>query len=127
MLSDRDAEVERLCLSALDCDPSSRTAFLDEACGGDGVLRREIDSLLAQAPSAERFLESSALHVVGRSLAAERIAAGRQLGTYRIVALLGAGAMGEVYRAHDVKLGRDVALKLLPRAFTGDTDRLKRF
>ena len=52
---------------------------------------------------------------------------GRTLGGYHLRALVGAGGMGEVYRAHDTKLGRDVAIKILPRAFTSDPDRLARF
>jgi serine/threonine protein kinase len=52
---------------------------------------------------------------------------GSRLGAYEVVSALGAGGMGEVYRAHDTKLGRDVALKILPDAFAGDSDRLMRF
>jgi len=52
---------------------------------------------------------------------------GRRLGTYQMLAPLGAGGMGEVYRARDTRLGRDVAIKILPRAFTSDPDRLARF
>ena len=52
---------------------------------------------------------------------------GRQLGAYQVVSLLGAGGMGEVYLAHDAKLGRDVAIKVLPEAFVIDADRLSRF
>ena len=53
--------------------------------------------------------------------------AGTRLGSYEIVALLGAGGMGEVYRAHDTRLGRDVAIKILPEAFAADVDRVARF
>ena len=53
--------------------------------------------------------------------------AGTHLGPYEIVAPIGAGGMGEVYQAHDTKLDRDVALKVLPEAFTSDPDRLARF
>jgi len=55
------------------------------------------------------------------------IAAGTRLGSYEVVAQIGAGGMGEVYRAHDTKLGRDVAIKVLPEAFAHDADRLSRF
>ena len=52
---------------------------------------------------------------------------GRRIGVYQISSLLGAGGMGEVYRARDTKLGRDVAIKILPRLFTSDPERLARF
>jgi eukaryotic-like serine/threonine-protein kinase len=55
------------------------------------------------------------------------LVAGTRLGAYDVLALIGAGGMGEVYRAHDSKLGRDVALKILPSEFTHDPDRLARF
>jgi serine/threonine protein kinase len=55
------------------------------------------------------------------------LAAGTKLGTYEVVAPIGAGGMGEVYQAHDTKLGRDVAIKVLPEAFAHDPDRLSRF
>jgi eukaryotic-like serine/threonine-protein kinase len=55
------------------------------------------------------------------------LTAGTRLGSYEIVAAIGAGGMGEVYRARDAKLNRDVALKVLPAAFMLDPDRLARF
>src|SRR5213593_489987 len=55
------------------------------------------------------------------------LASGTKLGPYEIIAPLGAGGMGEVYRARDTKLGRDVAVKLLPSSFSGDSERLRRF
>ena len=55
------------------------------------------------------------------------LAAGTRIGAYEIVAPLGAGGMGEVFRARDTRLGRDVALKVLPASARGDADRLRRF
>src|SRR5207245_3712432 len=55
------------------------------------------------------------------------IAAGTKLGSYEILSAIGAGGMGEVYQAHDTKLGRDVAIKVLPEAFAHDPERLSRF
>src|SRR6202171_1693197 len=55
------------------------------------------------------------------------LSAGTKLGTYEVLAPIGAGGMGEVYQAHDTKLGRDVAIKVLPEAFAHDPDRLSRF
>src|ERR1700680_1593736 len=55
------------------------------------------------------------------------LASGTRLGTYEVQSLIGAGGMGEVYQAHDSKLGRDVAIKVLPEAFAHDADRLARF
>src|ERR1700674_126497 len=55
------------------------------------------------------------------------LAAGTKLGSYEVVAPIGAGGMGEVYQAHDTKLGRDVAIKVLPEAFAHDPERLSRF
>src|SRR5262245_65946150 len=60
-------------------------------------------------------------------VASVRIAVGTQIGPYKVVGWLGAGAMGEVYRARDPRLGRDVAIKLLPEAFASDSSRLRRF
>ena len=56
-----------------------------------------------------------------------KLAAGARLGPYEIRSLLGAGGMGEVYRARDTRLGRDVAVKILPPSYSADSDRLRRF
>ena len=55
------------------------------------------------------------------------LTAGTKLGSYEVVTQIGAGGMGEVYQAHDTKLGRDVAIKVLPSAFVNDPERLTRF
>jgi Tol biopolymer transport system component len=98
-----------------------REAFLVDACQHDSSLRPEIESLLAGDQAAGSFGKTPLV----ASVAA--LAPGTWLGSYRIETLIGAGGMGEVYRARDTKLNRDVALKILPEAFTLDGGRIARF
>ena len=110
--------------------PGERTAFLMEACGGDEGLRQEIESLLGYESASLRFLETPAAAAIAGALGDapdRRQMVGRQLGPYTFVAPLGAGGMGEVYRARDSRLGREVAIKILPSAFTSDSERRARF
>jgi Tol biopolymer transport system component len=105
-----------------------RRVFLREVCGGDEALQTEVESLLAQATAASGFLNEAALETAARQMTnAQGTLIGRQVGAYRVASLLGVGGMGEVYRARDMKLGRDVAIKVLPAMFTADRDRLLRF
>ena len=102
--------------------PEERAAFLTEACKGDDGLRQEVESLLAFESSSARFLERPAADLAADAAGVTSMI-DRQIGPYTIVAPLGAGGMGEVYRARDGKLGRDVAIKILPSHFTADPER----
>jgi len=106
-----------------------RASFVREACGDDAVLRREVESLLALDGSAQNFLNAPADGAAAPLMTdvPHGSFVGRQVGAYHIESLLGAGGMGEVYRARDTKLGRDVAIKVLPDVFASDPRRLARF
>ena len=114
--------------AAREREPSQRTAFLDQECAGDETLRRDLDALLAEDSAAARFPEDPALDPAMRGRVDEPPVSleGRQLGPYRVYQLLGAGGMGQVYRARDTRLQRDVALKVLATAAAG-TERHRRF
>ena len=129
MNPDRWREIERLYHAALGLDEDRRPAFLDRACAGDTGLRRELESLLAFDKRAENFIESPALEVAANMLANDPafLDTGSSLGPYQIISQVGAGGMGKVYLAHDTRLGRKVALKVLPGEFTQDPDRVRRF
>jgi serine/threonine protein kinase/Tol biopolymer transport system component len=127
MTAERAREVERICQAALEREPSERAAFVTEACAGDNALRQEVDSLLAQEFGTPGFLSTPAAVLAGDLSGDGRSIIGRRLGAYEILVQIGEGGMGQVYRARDTKLGRDVAIKILPPAFTSDPERLARF
>jgi serine/threonine protein kinase/dipeptidyl aminopeptidase/acylaminoacyl peptidase len=129
MTPERWKKVEPIYQAALDRDVAARPAFLAEACAGDVELRREVESLLEAHRPQDRFLESGALNAVARELAMDspRATAGQRLGAYELIELLGAGGMGEVWRALDPGLRRHVAIKILPSQYSLDPDRLRRF
>ncbi len=131
MSADRQRQVTELCHAALERSAADRAAFLREACAGDETLRQEVESLLRYEDAGDQFLERPAVDEVARLVTnrPESIVdfQGRRLGVYQIEAQIGAGGMGEVYRARDTKLGRDVAIKVLPPGFTRSADRRARF
>ena len=127
MTPERWRQIERLFHVALARNASDRAAFLAKECGGDLALRQEVESLLAHERTAERFLAAPPADTEAMGPDAGSSLIGRQLGSYKIQSLLDAGAMGEVYQARDTKLGREVAIKVLPRAFTSDVERVRRF
>jgi Tol biopolymer transport system component len=129
MDAERWAKIDRLLDQAMELPPERRADFLAAACAGDDQLRREVESLLEAHSHSESFLNTPALDLAARLLAGERQASmvGKRLGAYQVISVLGVGGMGEVYLARDERLKRKLALKLLPRQFTQDKDRVRRF
>ena len=126
---DRWQHVDRLFHAALARDESERRTFLREACHGDELLRRDVESLLMLESDAQGFMEGTAFEIAPALLQPETATPliNQRLGPYEIGTLLGAGGMGDVYRARDTTLARDVAIKILPDVFTADATRRARF
>ncbi|HEV8370736.1 MAG TPA: protein kinase [Pyrinomonadaceae bacterium] len=121
--------IDRLFHETLNHKRDERGHFLVQACAGDELLRQEVEALIASHEGAESFIETPASALAAELLAKGKtgVGVGAAIGPYTIRSVLGIGGMGEVYLAQDKRLGRQVALKLLPGQFTASPERVRRF
>jgi serine/threonine protein kinase len=131
MTPERWQMVRGILQSAMDLRPEERGAYLDRECASDPSLRKDVDEYLSVDGKLDpEFLERPAAEQVARPSTATGdtiLPAGTRLGPYEVQALIGAGGMGEVYRARDIRLNRIVAIKVIPRSFSTDPARMQRF
>jgi eukaryotic-like serine/threonine-protein kinase len=128
MTPERWRQLEAVFHDAVELQEEERAAFLAKVCGSDGQLREEAERLIAAHERKSSFIEPPVLaeSVELRDDNLESLL-GRYIGPYHVINQLGRGGMGEVYLAEDIRLGRKIALKMLPAAFTQNPDRVSRF
>src|SRR5258706_12071504 len=125
MTSERWQRIDQIFHSVLDCAPEPRASFLSESCRDDAELREEVESLLRAHEQEESLIDVPAYELAAEFFAEAvgGLPAGQQIGPYKILSQLATGGMGEVYLAHDSRLGRKIALKIPPPDFSRDKHR----
>jgi eukaryotic-like serine/threonine-protein kinase len=125
---ERLQKIEALYNDALALPLSERAGFLNQTCGNDTGLRKEVESLLACEEQAETYMAKPAFEDMAHSMARDEksVLVDRMLGRYHLLSLVGRGGMAEVYCAVDTRLNRLVAIKILP-AYMAHEDELRRF
>src|ERR1041385_3242672 len=129
MTPERWQQVKEIFNSAIAYAPEERSSFISHACSGDDELRSEVESLIASHEQSGSFIDQPAFEVAASLLPSDRaeLKPGYTIASYEVISFISRGGMGEVYLAEDKRLGRKVALKLLPATFTTNDDRLRRF
>jgi predicted ATPase/predicted Ser/Thr protein kinase len=129
MTSERYEKIGQLFHAALELPAENRAAFLSGACGADLALRQEVESLLDAHEHAGDFATALPAGAVAAWLAGADQTAGLTgtIGAYEVLSPIGRGGMGEVYLAHDTRLGRKVAVKVLQAQLTSNPDAARRF
>src|ERR1041385_1119566 len=129
MTPQRWQRVKEIFQDALNRAPSERAAFVADASGGDDLVRQEVESLMSSDGRSGTFLDSPAYEAAAEMIVNDKsgLKKGRTIGPFEVLSFISRGGMGEVYLAHDPRLSRKVALKVLPASFTKDDDRLRRF
>ena len=125
MTPERFRQISQIYHATLEREPEERAGFLHQSCGTDRDLRHEVEDLLASEKSAEAFFSSKGIKDAKKLDKPSPSLVGRTLDNYHVISLLGAGGMGEVYLARDTKLGRELAIKVLPAGFASGADRLR--
>ena len=130
MTPQRYQQINALAEAALQMSAARRPEFLKSACAGDKDLEERVQEFLKAYESSGGFLEVPALEGVARDIAGEPHPdkfTGQRISRYEIISRLGAGGIGEVWRAKDPQLSRELALKLLSPELAGDSEHVRRF
>lgn len=127
MKADRWKNIEQIFNVAVLLPPAKRTEYVNVACGEDIGLREEVNSMLTEDSKHDDFLGTSVFALGAKLLDYDELLGQSKFASYKLQKLLGRGGMGAVYLAEDSRLGRLVAIKVLPPALTRDEHSLSRF